>query len=60
MLHFRAIAKNNFRKTCDVILCIFGFAVMAYTTSLTVISWISGPDEVPVPGYCDKKRAGLL
>lgn len=60
MLHFRGVAKNSFRKTCDVILCIFGLAVMGYTTALTLISWASGPVEAPVPGYCDKRRAGLL
>lgn len=56
----RGVAKNRFRKTCDVLLCIFGLAVMVYTTSLTLISWAGGSDESPVPGYCDKKRAGLL
>ena len=38
----------------------FGFIVMGYTTSLTVMSWASGNEEPKLPGYCDKKKAGLL
>ncbi|RFU34624.1 hypothetical protein B7463_g1703, partial [Scytalidium lignicola] len=55
MLHYKAVAKSNFRKTADVILCIFGFIVMVYTTSLTVLSWASGGAEPSLPSYCDKR-----
>lgn len=55
MLHYKAVAKTRFRKICDVILCIFGLVVMVYTTSLTVISWVTG-GGVPETrgGYCDE------
>ncbi|KAL5317754.1 hypothetical protein ACEPPN_014853 [Leptodophora sp. 'Broadleaf-Isolate-01'] len=55
MLHFRAVSKTTFRKTADVLLCIFGLVVMVYTTTLTVISWASGAQEPDLPSYCDKK-----
>ncbi|KAH8820069.1 transmembrane amino acid transporter protein-domain-containing protein [Xylogone sp. PMI_703] len=55
MLHYKAVAKNNFRKFADVILCIFGVIVMAYTTALTVLNWASSDAEPSLPGYCDKK-----
>ncbi|TVY80798.1 Vacuolar amino acid transporter [Lachnellula suecica] len=60
MLHMRGVAKTTFRKTCDVLLCIFGFIVMAYTTSLTLASWASGDREPGLPSYCDKKKLGLV
>ncbi|PQE12308.1 Vacuolar amino acid transporter 3 protein [Rutstroemia sp. NJR-2017a BVV2] len=60
MLHYRAVAKTRFRKTCDVLLCVFGFIVMVYTTGLTVISWAGSGDEAPNLGYCDRKRGGDL
>ncbi|KAI9046580.1 hypothetical protein LZ554_009324 [Drepanopeziza brunnea f. sp. 'monogermtubi'] len=56
MLHFKAVSKTRFRKACDVLLCIFGFVVMVYTTSLTVISWASGDEEPGLLSYCDKKK----
>ncbi|KAH6711239.1 transmembrane amino acid transporter protein-domain-containing protein [Leptodontidium sp. MPI-SDFR-AT-0119] len=55
MLHFRAVSKTTFRKTADVLLCIFGLVAMVYTTTLTVISWASGAQEPDLPSYCDKK-----
>lgn len=53
MLHYRAVAKTQFRKICDVALCIFGLVVMGYTTTLTVLNWINTDESVPVPKYCD-------
>jgi proton-coupled amino acid transporter len=58
MLHYKAVAKNRWWKWSDIALCIFGFVAMAYTTSLTVMSWASGGDELP--SYCDKRNAGSL
>ncbi|RDL41215.1 Transmembrane amino acid transporter [Venustampulla echinocandica] len=55
MLHMRSVAKTNFRKAADVLLCVFGFIVMGYTTSLTLASWASGDQEPGLPSYCDKK-----
>lgn len=54
MLHYKAVAKSALWKGTDVILCIFGFVAMAYTTSLTVMSWASGAGE-GLPSYCDKR-----
>lgn len=59
MLHMRGVAKTSFRKACDVILCIFGLVVMAYTTALTLKSW-AGAAEPGLPSYCDKKKLGLV
>lgn len=53
MLHYRGVARTTFYKVTDVMLCIFGIVAMAYTTSLTVISWASGPTGPPLPKYCD-------
>ncbi len=55
MLHFKGVAKTRFRKGADVLLCIFGFTVMVYTTSLTVISWANGGADPASPHYCDRK-----
>lgn len=52
MLHYKAIANTTRARALDIFLCILGFVGMAYTTSLTVTSWISGGAPKP-PGYCD-------
>ncbi|RWA13560.1 hypothetical protein EKO27_g1550 [Xylaria grammica] len=52
LLHYKAVATTRSRKISDIALCIFGFIAMGYATSLTVISWVSGPSQKP-PGYCD-------
>lgn len=57
MLHYKAVARSKFWKWSDIILCVFGFVAMAYTTSLTVMSWANA--EPKAPGYCDKKGMGL-
>ncbi|KAL1863069.1 hypothetical protein VTK73DRAFT_6471 [Phialemonium thermophilum] len=54
MLHYKGVARNAFWKTSDIVLCIFGFVAMAYTTSLTIMSWASS-DGGGLPSYCDKK-----
>lgn len=46
-------------KIADVVLCIFGAVVMAYTTSLTVANWASGEGE-GVPKYCDVGSTGQV
>ncbi|KAH9901945.1 transmembrane amino acid transporter protein-domain-containing protein [Xylariomycetidae sp. FL2044] len=53
LLHYKAVARSRARKVSDILLCIFGFIAMAYTTSLTVISWASGPSGPSLPKYCD-------
>ncbi|KAJ9143721.1 Vacuolar amino acid transporter 3 [Pleurostoma richardsiae] len=55
MLHYKAVAKNTFWRVSDIVLCVFGFVAMAYTTSLTVMSWAKGSGE-PLPSYCDTKK----
>lgn len=55
MLHYRGVARTRFWKYSDIVLCIFGFVAMAYTTALTVMSWAS--EEPKEPGYCDRRGA---
>lgn len=59
MLHYKAVAKSAVRRWSDVLLCIFGFLAMAYTTSLTVMSWAGGSGEGRAPSYCDSKNKGF-
>ena len=53
MLHYKAIANSKKQRIADVILCVFGLVVMAYTTVLTAKSWANGSSSKP-PGYCDE------
>jgi len=53
MLHYRALADRKMARIGDVLLVIFGFVVMVYTTALTINSWVNGHRSKP-PGYCDK------
>ncbi|CCF45776.1 hypothetical protein CH063_03692 [Colletotrichum higginsianum] len=55
LLHYKAVAKNRLWKISDIVLCIFGFVAMAYTTTLTVYSWAGGSSEPTPPGYCDRR-----
>ncbi|KAK0626551.1 vacuolar amino acid transporter 3 [Immersiella caudata] len=55
MLHYKGVAKTSLRKWSDILLCIFGFVAMAYTTSLTVMSWANSGGSNP-PSYCDIKK----
>ncbi|KAI5461495.1 transmembrane amino acid transporter protein-domain-containing protein [Mariannaea sp. PMI_226] len=57
MLHYKAVARTRFWRWSDIGLCIFGFVAMAYTTSLTVMSWANA--EPKQPGYCDTRGSGL-
>ncbi|KAI2781550.1 transmembrane amino acid transporter protein-domain-containing protein [Daldinia loculata] len=56
LLHYKGVARSRARKVTDILLCIFGFIAMAYTTSLTVISWASGPSGPSLPKYCDPHK----
>ena len=53
MLHYRAVSRTTWQRVLDVLLGIFGLAVMIYTTALTVSSWVHGSEAKP-PGYCDE------
>ncbi|KAF2262538.1 hypothetical protein CC78DRAFT_569703 [Lojkania enalia] len=55
MLHYKAVARTSIARAWDVLLCILGFVGMAYTTILTVSSWING-GAPKSPGYCDKRN----
>ncbi|EXF73675.1 transmembrane amino acid transporter [Colletotrichum fioriniae PJ7] len=57
LLHYKAVARNRLWKISDIILCIFGFVAMAYTTTLTVYSWAGGSDGAKPPAYCDQQEA---
>ncbi|KAI1390959.1 transmembrane amino acid transporter protein-domain-containing protein [Hypoxylon trugodes] len=56
LLHYKGVARSRVRKVTDILLCIFGFVAMAYTTSLTVISWASGPSGPSLPKHCDPNK----
>ena len=56
MLHYKAVAKSTLWKCADILLCVFGFIAMAYTTSLTVMSWANGSTESGPPKHCDLKK----
>lgn len=55
MLHYRGVARSALWKFSDVALCVFGFIAMAYTTTLTVMSWAGAGEGGESPGYCDAK-----
>ena len=52
-MHYRAVSTKVWQKVANVMLVMFGLTVMGYTTSLTVLKWISGGQE-RVIGYCDE------
>ncbi|KAK2060895.1 transmembrane amino acid transporter [Colletotrichum caudatum] len=55
LLHYKAVAKSRLWKISDIVLCVFGFIAMAYTTTLTVYSWAGGSSEPSPPAYCDRR-----
>ncbi|KAK2032123.1 transmembrane amino acid transporter [Colletotrichum zoysiae] len=55
LLHYKAVAKSKLWKISDIVLCVFGFIAMAYTTTLTVYSWAGGSSEPSPPAYCDRR-----
>ncbi|CAK7203500.1 hypothetical protein SEUCBS139899_006234 [Sporothrix eucalyptigena] len=55
MLHYKAVARSKLWKASDIALCIFGFVAMAYTTSLTIMSWANSSTEPSSPGYCGSR-----
>ncbi|KAF4120811.1 solute carrier family 36 (proton-coupled amino acid transporter) [Geosmithia morbida] len=57
LLHYRGVARTRFWKLSDIILCIFGFVAMSYTTALTIMSWAA--EDPKGPGYCDRKGTDM-
>ncbi|EGX89510.1 amino acid transporter, putative [Cordyceps militaris CM01] len=57
LLHYRAVARSRLWKYSDIVLCIFGFFAMTYTTSLTVMSWANSQPKAP--GYCERRGLGV-
>ncbi|KAK8065599.1 Vacuolar amino acid transporter 3 [Apiospora hydei] len=55
LLHYRGVARGRLWKISDICLCIFGVVAMAYTTTLTVMSWASSSGS-GLPKYCDTKN----
>ncbi|KAK3670113.1 hypothetical protein LTR78_010053 [Recurvomyces mirabilis] len=53
LMHYRVVSTRTWQKVVNVFLVIFGFAIMAYTTTLTAVSWAHGSQAKP-PGYCDE------
>ncbi|KAI9693825.1 MAG: neutral amino acid transporter [Bathelium mastoideum] len=54
MLHYKAVSRTTFRRAMDIALGLFGGLLMAYTTGLTITSWIQGRGGKE-PGYCDDR-----
>ncbi|EMC91284.1 hypothetical protein BAUCODRAFT_117635 [Baudoinia panamericana UAMH 10762] len=52
MMHYRVSATRLWERITDVLLVIFGFVLMAYTTGMTIQHWVHGERSKP-PGYCD-------
>lgn len=54
LLHYKGVARTAFKRWSDIFLCIFGLIAMAYTTSLTVMSW-ANDEGGGLPSHCDNK-----
>lgn len=54
MMHYKVVAKGWMKKAGDVVLVIFGFVFMAYTTGMTIAQWVQGT-RTTSPGYCDER-----
>ncbi|EME80698.1 GLN1 polyamine transporter [Pseudocercospora fijiensis CIRAD86] len=52
MMHYRVVATKTWQRAGDVVLVIFGFVMMSYTTALTIKAWVNGQQD-KTPGYCD-------
>ncbi|KAF2212771.1 hypothetical protein CERZMDRAFT_67735 [Cercospora zeae-maydis SCOH1-5] len=57
LMHYRVVATKNWQRVVDILLVIFGFAIMSYTTALTIIAWAGGQKDSS-PGYCDPVDKG--
>lgn len=57
-MHYRVGATRPWQRISDIALVIFGFVAMAYTTGMTVLSWVNG-SEAKAPGYCDEQGMHL-
>ncbi|MCJ1307916.1 neutral amino acid transporter [Agyrium rufum] len=53
LLHYKAVATKTWQRVVDLLMCVFGFVVMVYTTSLTIKNW-AGSGGPSLPGYCDR------
>ena len=54
MLHYKAVSRTALRRAMDIALGLFGGILMAYTTGLTVASWVGGKGGKE-PRYCDDR-----
>ncbi|KAF2765189.1 hypothetical protein EJ03DRAFT_355128 [Teratosphaeria nubilosa] len=52
LMHYRAVADRPWQRITDLMLVVFGFVIMAYTTALTIINWVGGGQE-EMPGQVD-------
>ena len=53
LIHRRALSDSKLSGRLDQVLCVCGFALMAYTSAITIQSWATGAKESH-PGYCDR------
>ncbi|KAF2168812.1 hypothetical protein M409DRAFT_20829 [Zasmidium cellare ATCC 36951] len=58
LMHYRVVATRTWQRVVDVLLVIFGFLIMSYTTALTIIAWVDGQKDSS-PGYCDGLKKGF-
>lgn len=54
MLHYRGVSRTFWQRFADIVLIIFGFVGMVYTTALTIQSWVAGGHK-KTHGYCDER-----
>ncbi|KAL6717279.1 hypothetical protein ACLMJK_005194 [Lecanora helva] len=40
LLHYRSVAESRWAKIVDILVMMVGFAAMAYSTAITLLSWI--------------------
>ncbi|KAL8767466.1 MAG: hypothetical protein Q9209_006052 [Squamulea sp. 1 TL-2023] len=52
LLHLKAVAQTRRQQVIDICVCVFGFVVMVYTTTLTIRDWAGG-SAPQARGYCD-------
>ena len=52
MFHYKAMARTRWQLSSDLAIVIFGVIVMAWTTYMTLKSWVQGDVEVP-SNRCD-------
>ena len=53
LMHYKVAATRRWQRPVNLLLVLFGFCMMIYTTALTVQSWVAG-GRPKSPSYCDE------